>query len=48
MPKFDFASERLLSGEVADRFTIRRAQYGVAVSAVLFRRRFILDLVTKY
>ena len=47
MPRLDLATERLLSGEIADPLTIRRKHYGATVCAALLGRRFILDLVKR-
>lgn len=40
------ATERLLSGEIADRLSIRRQQYGFTVCLAGFGHRLIVDLVT--
>lgn len=41
-----FATERLLSGEIADRISIRRQHYGFTVCLAGFGHRVIVDLVT--
>lgn len=44
--RIEFAQERLLSGEVMDRVSLSGKSYGYTLSARVFGRRVILDIIT--
>lgn len=45
--KLSTAIEPLLTGELADRFTLTREPYGWSLALVAFGRRLIVDVIPR-